>query len=94
MSGRAGEPPEPPELDAAHGPEPDARGSLERPAFAHPEWTVGLVLVIAMVMLLLGIVGHPIWLLIGSPFILTLAVWVAVRLVQRSRRRRALGNER
>ena len=87
MSSRPGEPPEPLELDAERGPEPDAGGIPEPPVFPHPEWTVGIVLVIAVVMLLLGVVGHPIWLLIGSPFILTLAVWIGVRLVQRSRRR-------
>lgn len=59
-----------------------------RPAFPHPEWTVGVVLVIAVVMLLLGVLGNPVWLLIGSPFIITLAVWVTVKVVERRRRRR------
>lgn len=68
----------------------DQRGlrEQERPYFPHPEWTVGVVLVVAVVMLLLGILGHPLWLLIGSPFILTLLTWVVVRMVERRRRRR------
>ena len=50
-------------------------------AFPHPPWTVGVVLVIGVVMLILGVVGHPLWLLMGSPFILTLLVWAVVRTV-------------
>lgn len=66
-----------------------ARGlpESERPHFPHPEWTVGVVLIMAVVLLALGILGHPVWLLIGSPFILTLAVWVAVKIVEARRRR-------
>jgi hypothetical protein len=57
----------------------------EPPLFLHPQWTVGVVLILAVVTLFLGIVGHPVWLLIGSPFILTLAVWLWVRVIGRRR---------
>lgn len=59
----------------------------DRPVFLHPRWTVGMILVFAVVFLLLGILGHPLWLLIGSPFILTLVVWVMVRWTERRRGR-------
>ena len=55
-------------------------------AFAHPTWALPMVLVMAVPFLLWGLLGHPVWLLIGSPFILVLFVWVYVRLVQRRRR--------
>ncbi len=63
---------------------PDLTGTH---VFPHPEWALGVVLIIAVVMLLLGVLGHPLWLLIGSPFILTLLVWLGVRITQRRRRR-------
>lgn len=47
-----------------------------RPLFLHPPWTLGVVLVFAVVTLLLGLGGHPVWLLIGSPFILVLVLWL------------------
>jgi hypothetical protein len=53
--------------------------------FAHPQWAVGMVLVLALPFLVLGAFGHPIWLLIGSPFILVLVIWAAVRLIQLAR---------
>ena len=76
-------------------PEPLEEGSLPdgeellRPVFPHPPWAVGMALVIAVPFLVLGLVGHWVWLLLGSPFILVLFVWVAVRLVERNRRRLA-----
>ncbi len=60
---------------------------LRPPTFQHPPWTVGLVLVFGAVALLFGILVRPIWLLVGSPFILTLFVWLLVRLTQWRRRR-------
>lgn len=56
-----------------------------RPLFLHPPWTVGVVLVFAVVALLLGLGGHPVWLLIGSPFILVLAVWLWARIAMWTR---------
>ena len=61
---------------------PSINGPIDTPTFQHPPWTVGVVLVFAVVALLYGILVHPIWLLVGSPFILTLFVWVAVRFTQ------------
>ena len=74
------EPPEP-------GTDPEFPDLTATYAFPHPEWAVGVVLIIAVVMLLLGVLGHPLWFLIGSPFILTLFVWLGVRITQRRRRR-------
>lgn len=50
--------------------------------FPHPPWTVGVVLVLGVVTLYLGLAGHWIWLLLGSPFLLTLLVWIVVRVTQ------------
>lgn len=61
--------------------------SPDRPFFHHPQWTVGMILVFAVVFLLLGVLGHPLWLLIGSPFILTLVVWLLVRWTESRRAR-------
>ena len=62
-------------------------GDLPPPTFQHPPWTVGVVLVLGVVALLFGILVRPIWLLAGSPFILTLFVWLGVRVTQWRRRR-------
>ncbi|MFQ5744202.1 MAG: hypothetical protein ACE5HV_11520 [Acidobacteriota bacterium] len=56
-----------------------------RPFFPHPPWTVGLVLVFAVVSLAFGTLVNPVFLLIGSPFILVLALWIGVRLVASAR---------
>ena len=66
---------------------PPIDGSRYPPTFQHPPWTVGVVLVLAVVALLFGILVRPIWLLVGSPFILTLFVWLGVRFTQWRRRR-------
>jgi len=50
--------------------------------FAHPQWAVGMVLVLAVPFLVWGLFGHPIWLLLGSPFIAVLVIWLAVRVIQ------------
>lgn len=54
-------------------PEPD-----ERPLFQHPEWMVGVVLIFAVAAVIAGL-DNPVWLLIGSPFILVLAIYAWVR---------------
>lgn len=51
----------------------------ERPAFAHPQWATGVVLVFGVVALVAGL-GDPVWWLVGSPALLVLVVFVAVRL--------------
>ena len=63
--------------------QPDVpRGSNEPPMFPHPQWMVGVVLIFAVLFIAAGL-GNPIWLLIGSPFILTLAVYIWVRIAGR-----------
>lgn len=58
--------------------------------FQHPEWTVGLVLVFAVVSLLLAL-ANPIFLIIGSPFILVLGLWIGVRIYERRKARAGEG---
>jgi len=55
---------------------------VKRSPFAHPQWALGMVLVLAVPFLVWGIFGHPVWLLLGSPFIAVLAIWLAVRVLQ------------
>ena len=54
-------------------PEPNGR-----PLFPHPEWMVGVVLIFAVIAVIAGL-DNPVWLLIGSPFILVLAIYAWVR---------------
>lgn len=78
--------------DSEAGPLPDGAELLqaaELPMFAHPPWTVGVVLVIGVVMLIIGVLGHPVWLLLGAPFIAVLAVWLVVKVVEIRRGRDA-----
>ena len=71
---------------ASEGPEqPDVSEHHDGPlVFAHPQWMMGVVLIFAVFFLVAGL-NNPVWLLIGSPFILTLAVYVWVRLKGASR---------
>lgn len=73
--------------DAESAPAPEDLTLPERPFFPHPPWTVGVVLVFGVVFLLLGALGNPLWLVGGSPFILVLLLWLAVRAVQWRRNR-------
>jgi len=50
------------------------------PAFPHPPWTVGVVLVLGGASLLFGILVRPIFLAVGSPFIIVLLLWLYVKL--------------
>ena len=52
-------------------------------AFPHPPWTVGLVLVAGAITLLFGILVSPVWLLVGSPFVIALFLWLYVRIFVR-----------
>jgi hypothetical protein len=63
------------------GNEPNVK---ERPLFAHPPWTVGIVLVIAVLAILAGF-SDPIWFLLGLPCILVLALFIYVRIATRNR---------
>lgn len=51
----------------------------EPPVFQHPEWMTGIVLILGVMVVFAGLV-RPIWWLIGSPFLLALAVWICGRL--------------
>jgi hypothetical protein len=55
-----------------------------RPAFPHPQWMVGVVLIFA-VLFIAGGLGNPLWLLVGSPFILVLVVYIWVKLASRGK---------
>ncbi|MCH7823518.1 MAG: hypothetical protein IH849_01840 [Acidobacteria bacterium] len=59
----------------ADGPDPTV--------FPHPPWTVGLVLVGGVITLLFGILVSPIFLLVGSPFVITLLLWLYIRMIVR-----------
>ncbi len=48
--------------------------------FPHPPWTVGVVLILGGVSLLFGILVRPIFLAVGSPFIIVLLLWLYVKL--------------
>ena len=74
------------------GDEPDLPTD-EAYVFPHPQWTVGVVLIFALVTLFLGIFAHPVWLLIGSPFILAFGLWIVVRFVQWRRGPEARGDQ-
>ena len=54
----------------------------ERPVFSHPQWMVGIVLILGVAAIFAGL-SNPIWFLIGLPCILTLVVWVWVRVAGR-----------
>ena len=50
--------------------------------FPHPQWMVGVVLIFAVLAIVAGL-DNPVWLVIGSPFILALVVYVWARLAAR-----------
>lgn len=56
----------------------------EKPLFRHPPWMLGLVLIFAVYSILAGL-RDPIWLLLGLPFILVLALYIYVRIATRKR---------
>jgi hypothetical protein len=62
----------------------DSSDETERPLFPHPPWTVGIVLVIAVVAIIAGL-SDPIWFLLGLPCILVLALFIYVRIATRNR---------
>ena len=51
--------------------------------FPHPPWTVGVVLILGGVSLLFGLLVRPIFLAVGSPFIIALFLWLYVKLFAR-----------
>lgn len=54
----------------------------ERSPFAHPQWMVGIVLILGFWAFVVGF-AQPIWWWIGSPLILALVVYVVTRLIGR-----------
>ncbi len=52
----------------------------ERPLFKHPPWMVGIMLILGAMSLLVGLTVDPFWLVMGAPAILTLFVYVGVRI--------------
>jgi hypothetical protein len=61
-------------------PEEEADGAPLSP-FPHPPWTVGVVLILGVVSLLFGLLVRPIFLAVGSPFIIVLVLWLYVKLL-------------
>ena len=59
--------------------------SDERPLFQHPPWMVGIMLILGVLSLVIGLTIDPFWLVMGSPAILTLVVYIGVRLTIRRR---------
>jgi hypothetical protein len=63
---------------------PEVPPELDRPLFQHRPWMAGIVLVFAFAAIVAGLT-NPVWLLIGSPFILALVLYIGVRLTARKR---------
>ncbi len=57
----------------------------ERPLFPHRPWMVGIVVVFGVLSILAGF-SDPIWLLLGAPFILVIALLAYVRIVARNKK--------
>jgi hypothetical protein len=58
----------------------------ERPLFPHPPWTLGIILMLAVLSIIAGL-SDPIWLLLGLPCIIVLVLFIYVRIVTRNRDR-------
>ena len=54
--------------------------SDERPVFLHPPWMVGIMLILGVLSLVVGLTIDPFWLVMGAPAILTLVVYIGVRI--------------
>ena len=66
----------------------DDRMNDQRPLFQHPPWMVGIMLILGALSLLVGLTIDPFWLVMGSPAILTLVVYIGVRVALSLRMRR------
>ena len=71
------------EVSGTDGEDRETTEELEPSPFPHPPWTVGLVLVAGGITLLFGLLVNPIWLVVGSPFVIALVLWLYIRLVVR-----------
>ncbi len=54
--------------------------SDQRPLFKHPPWMVGIMLILGAMSLFVGLTLDPFWLVMGAPAILTLFVYIGVRI--------------
>lgn len=54
----------------------------KRAMFAHPPWTVGIVLIFGVLSIISGF-SNPIWFVLGGPCILVLLLYLYVRLTKR-----------
>jgi hypothetical protein len=62
------------------GENPDEKPkATERPLFPHPQWMVGIVLVLGVWSIIAGF-SDPIWFLLGLPFVLVLVLYIYVRI--------------
>ncbi len=61
--------------------------------FLHPPWMVGIMLILGVLSLAVGLTIDPFWLVMGSPAILTLFVYLGVRVVlwRRTVKRQTVG---
>jgi hypothetical protein len=59
--------------DGAPPPEPP-------PVFRHPQWMVGIVLILGIAAIFAGL-DNPVWFVIGFPCILVLVIYLWVRIV-------------
>ena len=55
-----------------------------RPLFPHRPWMVGIVLLFGVLSIIAGF-SDPIWLLLGAPCILALALFIYARIVARKK---------
>ncbi|HIE92520.1 MAG TPA: hypothetical protein EYQ83_06490 [Acidobacteria bacterium] len=60
----------------------------QRPVFLHPPWMVGVMLILGVMSIIVGLTIDPFWLVMGSPAILTLFVYIGVRVALSWRLRR------
>ena len=60
----------------------------QRPLFLHAPWMVGVMLILGVMSLVVGLTIDPFWLVMGSPAILTLFVYIGVRVALSWRLRR------
>ena len=63
--------------------ERQAPSDPERPLFQHPPGMGGIMLILGALSLVVGLTVDPFWLVMGSPAILTLLVYIGVRIMLR-----------
>ncbi len=81
--GRRQDEPDAPDDQGADDGYEEREGDTTSSPFPHPPWTIGLVLVGGVITLMFGVLVNPIWLGVGAPFLIALALWLYVKLVIR-----------